>query len=103
MTKTWAGRSEFSYIGSVSTGTKIFYGKNFHAFISNSQYADLRRHFLGNIINVGTSRTNPPTESLGWWLQQHVSKTALASYVAPILLLERYAIQMGDHEIKIIK
>ena len=38
----------------------------------------------------------PPCESVGKWLQDNVTRTAIASYVAPILVEERYAKQVPD-------
>ncbi len=103
MELTWAGRSKFSYSGSVANGTEIVYGKGWKAYVSAEQYNDLRRHFKGLTIPVGTSRTDPPKGSLGEWLQANVSITQLASYVAPILIIEGYAICVGKHDISIIK
>ena len=38
----------------------------------------------------------PPCESVGKWLQDKVTRTAMASYVAPILVEEGYAEQVAD-------
>jgi hypothetical protein len=61
----------------------------------------LLNHFIGQTVSVGTSRTNPPSGSLGSWLNQVVTQTAIASYVAPILIHEGYAERISDHEIRI--
>ena len=103
MPKTWAGRSNFDYTGSVESGTDISYGKGFKVRVSSQQYAKLRKYFKNNIVPVGTSRTDAPRGSLGWWLQANVTRTAIASYIAPILVLEGYAKPEGKHNIKIIK
>lgn len=104
MVATWDNRSEFEYVGCVLVGTQISYGKkNPPIFVSSQDYTRLRSEFLGRIIPVGASRTNPPKESLGVWLQNNVAKTAIASYVAPILIREGYAIRESETEIRIVR
>ncbi len=103
MPKTWAERSHFEYSGSVEAGTEIIYGNGWKVFVSNEQYGVLRKHFRDLIIPVGTSRTAPPADSLGAWLQSNVTKSAIVSYVGPILVLEGYAIRVGKHEINIFR
>ena len=89
---TWAGISEFEYSGSVATGTEILYGtKRNRKRIAAAQYRTLLRAFKGARVGIGTSRTNPTPGSVGEWLQANVTKTAVASYVGPILLEEGYA------------
>lgn len=88
---TWGGRSSFEYTGSAKEGTRILYGSGHSVFVSGQQYSALLAHFRGRTVNVGTSRTDPPTGSVGEWLQQNVVRTAIAPYVAAILLHERYA------------
>jgi hypothetical protein len=90
---TWAGRSKFEYSGSVKSGTDIYYGKDFryHELISSDKYQMLLDHFRSRTVSIGTSRTNPPNKSLGEWLKANVSRTALASYVGPILIHEEHA------------
>ena len=91
--RTWAGRSSFVYDGSVVNGTEIGYGENYRwrMTISRDKYKALLRHFKNRIVDIGTSRTNPPKSSLGAWLQNNVTMTATASYVGPILVHEGYA------------
>lgn len=89
---TWAARSKFEYSGSVAAGTEILYGKKpYRQRISAAQYRRLLTHFKGATVGIGTSRTDPTPGSVGEWLQANVTKTAIASYVGPILLQERYA------------
>lgn len=92
---TWAGRSSFKYSGSVADGTVIYYGvgSSFHVSISRDTYNKLLSHFSGKSVSIGTSRDTAPNESLGKWLQQNVIKTAIASYVGPILINEGYAVK----------
>jgi len=103
MIKTWSGRSSFNYSGSVEKGTEISYGRNNTVIISAQQYLSLRKHFLNNVVPVGTSRTDAPKGSLGSWLQTNVTRTAIASYVAPILIREGYAKKEDERNIRIIK
>jgi hypothetical protein len=99
---TWAGRSMFRYNGPVKDGTTIEYGQNyrFTIHVTQDQYEALIHHFQGRTVQAGTSRTNPPKGSVGEWLQQHVTRTAIASYVCPILILEKYAERAGNTEIR---
>lgn len=100
---TWANQSTFEYTGCVAIGTTIMFGTNRQAIVTTEQYEALRNHFLGRVIPAGTDFQNPPPDSIGEWLLQHVSKTALASYVAPILIREGYAIKETDTELRIIR
>jgi hypothetical protein len=103
MPKTWGGQSSFEYSGSVETGTEIIYGKGWKAKVSAQNYIELKRHFMGRIVPAGTSRTEPPSGSLGDWLQTNVTKAAIACYVASIIVIEGYAKRIGKHDICIIK
>ena len=89
--KTWAGRSEFSYDGSVSAGTEIWYGQGWLVRVSADEYRALLKHFRHAETEMGTSRDTAPNGSVGAWLQKNVTKSAIASYVGPILLHEGYA------------
>ena len=93
---TWDGRSTFSYRGSVGEGTRIFYGTSQKIFVSSAIYEMMLNHFKGRIVDCGTSRTNPQLGSLGEWLKENLSKTALASYVGAILVKEGYAYKKGS-------
>lgn len=100
---TWKEKSTFRYTGSVENGTKIFYGKEGKVFISATQYAKLLNHFRGHTVDIGTSRDNRPRGSVGEWLQQSkVTKPAIASYVGPILITERYAEKAGGSKIRFL-
>jgi hypothetical protein len=86
---TWAGISKFEYSGSVQAGTEILYGKKpSRQRVAASQYHALLRHFKGATVGIGTSRTNRTPGSVGQWLEENVTATAIASYVGPILLEE---------------
>jgi hypothetical protein len=95
---TWAGRSSFSYTGSVRHGTKITYGTGSSMTISADQYAALLNHFRGRTVNIGTSRTHRHPGSVGDWLRENVTKVAVASYVGAILIEEGYAEKVRDGE-----
>ena len=101
--ETWAGRSEFKYTGSVERGTEIIYGQGNRITVSAETYGLLRQNFLNQTVQIGTSRDNPPRGSLGSWLQQNVTLTAIASYVGPILIEEGFANKVSDHEIRVIR
>ncbi len=100
---TWAGRSSFSYEGSVETGTVIQYGQTGKSRVTASKYKELRDHFRNNTVSVGTSHTSPPPGSLGAWLLAKVTPVGIASYVAPILIYEGYAAKVGRSEIRITR
>lgn len=95
--RTWAGKSSFNYTGSVKIGTKITYGNGHSIKVSAAQYNNLLGHFRGRTVSMGTSRDCPPKGSIGEWLQMHVTKTAVASYVGPILINEGYAEKDGSN------
>lgn len=102
--ETWGGRSNFIYSGSVETGTEIIFGKgNWKVTVSAEEYNTLRHVFIGRIVNIGTSRTEPPKDSLGEWLKANVTQAAIACYVGPILIIEGYAKRISKHGISIIK
>ena len=98
---TWAEKRSFEYTGSVQTGSTITYGKGYRIQVSGEDYSRLIAFFSGSTVEIGTSRTNPPAGSLGKWLQANVTKTAIASYVGPILINESYAEKVGKATIKI--
>ena len=88
---TWAEGSSFTYSGSIQEGAQIFFGKSSNLKISKEQFSRMLQHFKGRTVNVGTLRTNPSLESLGYWLEKHVCKQAIASYVGAILVDEGFA------------
>lgn len=100
---TIGGRSSFKYTGSVDSGTEITFGKTGKITVSKDQYDNLRKNFLNRIVAIGTSHTEPPKDSIGSWLINNVDKTAIASYVAAILLAEKYAERIEKHHIRVIR
>lgn len=98
--KTWAGKTEFTYYGSVIEGTRIpLYGNN-RVYISSHHYESLLQCFRGCLVDLGTT-LNPPKGSIGDWLMSHVTKTKIASHVGAILIAEGYAERAGKSGIKI--
>jgi len=88
---TLAKKSRFSYDGSVADGIKIYFGSGNKIIISSRQCSELLNRFRGKSVNIGTSRTEPPIGSIGKWMQENVTKTAIASYVGQILIHEGFA------------
>jgi len=101
---TWAGRSQFTYTGSVAEGIGLEFGgeRRGRATVSGDQFKVLLKQFRGRTVPIGTSRTDPPEDSLGAWLQQHVTRTAIASYVGPVLITEGYAERASRSEIRFL-
>jgi hypothetical protein len=92
----------FFYKGSVEKGTTILFGHNKYAVIKAEQYKELLNYFKGRTVPIGTSFTNPSSDSMGAWLLEHISTRALASYVAPILIEEGYAKLNGESKKEIM-
>lgn len=88
---TWAEGSTFTYDGNVGIGTRIYFGKDGCIDITKQQYQSLLNEYGGMTVNIGTSRDKASTQSLGYWVQENITKTAIASYVGRILLEEGYA------------
>jgi hypothetical protein len=64
--------------------------------------------FKGRTVLIGSSRTNPPKDSLGEWLIKNITKQAIASYIVPILIEEDHAtpiipIDSGKIKFKVVK
>ncbi len=97
---TWGGKSTFTYDGCVEIGTRIYFGKKSAIEVTKQHYQLLLKEFSGMPIKIGTSRDNAPINSLGYWLQNNITKTAIASYVGRILLQEGYAKQVDDSILK---
>jgi hypothetical protein len=97
---TWGERSIFEYSGSVFTGTKLHFGTDFRweVMVTRDIYSQMLREFAGREVPAGTSKSDPPDGSLGDWLMKNLTRQALASYVAAILVHEKYA-QKARHMI----
>lgn len=101
MYATWGGKSTFNYSGDVQIGTEILFGRGQIRKVTAMQYDVLRQHFLNQVVVVSASRTG--SGGLGEWLKTNVTKSAIASYVAPILVREGYAVRINQREIHIIR
>lgn len=101
--RTWGLGSSFTYSGSIESGTRIMYGKGFTVYVTPEQYSSLLDYFRDMTVDAGTSRTNPPRNSVGEWLRMNVTKTAVASYVCPILIDEGFAERVGKSQIAFVK
>jgi hypothetical protein len=98
---TWGTVSRFHYDGSVHSGTDIWYGsKPYRTRVTQEQYRRLMEQFRGRTVALGTSR-EPPPGSVGAWLQQHVTRRAIACYVGSILVDEGYAERVPSDSTKI--
>lgn len=94
MFDTWGGQSDFDYEGDLQQGTTIIYGQGRRQVVTSQQYRLLLTEFAGQTIPVAPARTDVEAGSLEGWLNQNVTRTAIASYVAPILILEGAAIRV---------
>lgn len=93
----------FKYKGSVETGITLFFGHDFdrEKTIQKEHLDLLLKEFRGRKVLIGTSRNTLQDGSLGEWLQANVTRTALASYVAPVLIKEGYAFQEDESKMEI--
>ena len=98
--KTKARGVEFSYERTPEDDILIRYGRSRTTAIAGSDYDRLVQRFSGQVVTVGTSRDAPAHGSIGEWLQKNVTRTAIASYVAPILVHEGDAVWVDDHTVK---
>ena len=94
---------QVSYAGSIETGTTISYGSGYLIFVTPEHYSSLLNHFHGVTVHAGTSRTDPPAKSAGEWFLANVTKTAIASYVCPILIHEGFAERVDKSQIAFVK
>lgn len=97
---TWGGRSEFDFVGNINQGTIITYGSNNQITVTAQQYQAMLEHFRGQTITVRPERTTPEHGSLELWLRNNVTQTAIASYVAPILINEGVATRSTDNRLQ---
>jgi hypothetical protein len=90
---------DFEYVGSVETGTEIYFGKNETVFISKDNYLKLLEYFKGRAVTIGTPHEKDlPVDTVGGFLQKILeTQTVYASYVGSILIHEGYAIKGEDH------
>jgi hypothetical protein len=86
--KTQSRGKPFVYTKSAK-GFEITYGRKPWTYtLATADYVRLLATFKGRTVRLGTSRDRPPRDSVGEWLQENVTKTAIAAYVGPILVAE---------------
>ncbi|RHW43466.1 hypothetical protein D1B31_02055 [Neobacillus notoginsengisoli] len=93
-------KKKFGYQGSVKEGVILFFGKNQSVKLEKEDLKVLLNTFSGKTVPIGASRTNPPIGSLGDWLMKNITKVAIASYLAPVLITEGYAQKIDNFSIK---
>jgi hypothetical protein len=86
--KTLVKKKPFKYKKNSNGDKEVFFGKDASTKVklSKKQYISLIETFKGRTVLIGSSRTNPPKDSLGEWLMNTITKQAIASYIAPILI-----------------
>jgi ribosomal protein L34E len=94
--------ARFSYDKAPDGSIRIEFGRNQHVTVTAADARRLLQAFKGRTVALGTSRTNPPPGSVGEWLQQNVTKVAIASYVGPILVHEGYAVWVDDSTLRFV-
>ena len=100
--KTRAKAAEFSYERTPDGSIRIEYGKRSEISISATDYERLIKTFSRQSVPLGASRDNPPTGSVGEWLQHNVTKTAIASYIGAILVYEERAAWVDDFTVQFL-
>ena len=85
---TWSSRSKFRYTGSVKSGVTIFYGSDnkYAVKLTSDDFVRLLDHFAGRMVRLNTSRTAVLPGSVGDWIRSNITKTAITSYLGPILI-----------------
>jgi hypothetical protein len=88
----------FMYSGNVNNGTIILYGKDFlnGMEITKEHYLALTNHFKGKTVNLGSSRNKRKEATLGEWIAENITKTAIVSYIVPILIKYKRVKEIKD-------
>lgn len=90
-------------ISEVDLGYQIMVGKSkTKLFLPRSFIAEIETDMAGEELNIGSNRDNPPEGSLGARLNSKVCKTAMASYVAPLLVHLGVAETVNKRTIRIL-
>jgi len=100
--ETGARGARFSYEKTADGDLCIEFGRGHRMTVPAEDYQRLIRHFRGRHVQLGTSRDNPPRRSAGEWLQQNVTKTAIASYIGPILVYEGHAAWVDNSTLRFL-
>ncbi len=101
--KMWNEKGQFDYDGCVQVGTTINYGDNDSVHVTAENYTTLRSIFIGRVVEVGTSFSNPAIDSMGDWFVTHLNEPGIMEYVGVILVREGYAIRESDTQIRVIR
>lgn len=89
--RTQSRNRPFSYERLADGRIRLRYGQGFETRIAAMDIERLLTVFQGQTVLLGTSRDYPPEGSIGAWLQQNVTKTAVAAYLGPVLVHEGLA------------
>ena len=89
--KTRARGVQFFYEKTAEDDVHIEFGRGRKVTVAAEDLRRLVQQFKGRQAQLGTSRDRRPAGSVGEWLQQNVTKIAIASYVGPILVYEGHA------------
>jgi excisionase family DNA binding protein len=93
--KTFGGRKEFDYQGSVRTGVRFYVGKSGAPVEATAeQLRELLGRFGGQTVEIGSSFDKPRPGSMGAWLNEHRTQgqsMGRAVYVGGILIAEGFA------------
>jgi hypothetical protein len=86
---TWGGRAQFSYHHDGSLALQ--YGNDRHCRVSAEHMERLRAEHQGQLVAVFG-----PEPSLDAWTKEHVTRTRIASYLAPALVELGFVERNGD-------
>jgi hypothetical protein len=100
--KTWGGKSEFQFNGSVQEGTWIRWNDNAkpdgfskEELVKPEQYQSSLATFAGQELALGNYR-NPAPRTLEAWLKEQKWGGGLARHLGTILVEEGYANQAAQ-------
>jgi hypothetical protein len=87
----------------VGIGYRLIVGQSASKlFLPKAKIDEMAQEFAGIDLAIGASRTNRPEGSLGEILMHGVSPTAMASYVAPLLVYLGLAVKKDRHTITVL-
>lgn len=86
---TWGGRARFSYRHDGSLALR--YGSGRHCRVSAEHMERLRAEHRGQLVAVFGMEA-----SLDAWTKEHVTRTRIASYLAPALVELGFVERSGD-------
>jgi hypothetical protein len=87
---TWGGRAQFSYRDNGNT-LSLQYGNGQQYRVSAEHIERLRADHRGQLVAVFG-----PAPSLDAWTKTHVTRTRIATYLAPALIQLGFAERSGD-------